>query len=118
MWTATIVVKLPRLALQVEMSWHHSLVLGVGQYIVTQLSKLLGCRLNMDVLFVEHKWSKYPLVYPLAGNPLAVLKCQLRDSTFLVSTLPVDSSTLGVADHHSKCYKGVDSRVVSAGEHI
>ena len=29
----------------------------------------------------EHKWSKYPLV---KGNPLAVLGCQLRDSTFFV----------------------------------
>ena len=53
MYTTNIVVKLPRLALQVEMSWHHSLVLSVGQYVVTQLSELLGCRLNMDVLFVD-----------------------------------------------------------------
>ena len=37
------------------------------------------------------------------GNPLAVLGCQLRDSTLFVSKLPVDSSTLGVADHHSGC---------------
>ena len=44
---------LPRLFLQVEMSWHHSLVLSVGQYVVTQLSKLGSCRLNMDVLFVD-----------------------------------------------------------------
>ena len=29
----------------------------------------------------EHKWSKYPLVQ---GNPLAVLGCQLRDSTLFV----------------------------------
>ena len=54
----------------------------------------------MDVLFCKHKWSKYPLVQ---GNPLAVLGCQLRDSILFVSTLPVDSSTLGVADHHSRC---------------
>ena len=46
----------------------------------------------------EHKWSKYPLVQ---GNPLAVLGCQLRDSILFISTLPVDNSTLGVADHHS-----------------
>ena len=45
-----------------------------------------------------HKWSKYPLVH---GNPLAVLGCQMRDSTFFVQKLPVDSSTLGVTDHHS-----------------
>ena len=37
------------------------------------------------------KWSKYPLVQ---GNPLAVLRCQQRDSILFVSTLPVDSSTL------------------------
>ena len=32
---------------------------------------------------------------------MAVLKCQLRDSSLFVSTLPVDSSTPGMADHHS-----------------
>ena len=48
-----IVVKLQRLALQVEISWYHYLVQNVAQYIVTQLSKLVGCRLNMDVLFVD-----------------------------------------------------------------
>ena len=48
----------------------------------------------------EHKWSKYPLVQ---GNPMAVLGCQLRDSTLFVQKLPVDSSTLGVTDHHSGC---------------
>ena len=35
------------------MSWHHSLVQSVGQSVVTQLSELVGCRLNMDVLFVD-----------------------------------------------------------------
>ena len=64
----------------------------MGQYVVTQLSELGSCRLNMNVLLCEHKWSKYPL---MQGNPLAVLGCQLRDSTLFVSTLPVDSSTLG-----------------------
>ena len=53
MWTTNVVVKLPRLVLQVEMSWYHSLVLSVGQYVVTQLSELVGRRLNMDVLFVD-----------------------------------------------------------------
>ena len=48
----------------------------------------------------EHKWSNYPLVL---GNPLAVLGCQLRDSTLYVLMLPVDSS-LGVSDHHSGCF--------------
>ena len=48
----------------------------------------------------KHKWSKYPLV---EGNPLAVLGCQLRDSTLYVLKLPIDSSTHGVADHHSRC---------------
>ena len=36
----------------------------------------------------EHKCLKYPLVQ---GNSLAVLGCQLRDSTLLVQKLPVDS---------------------------
>ena len=40
------------LALQVEMIWHHSLVQSVEQFIVTLLSELVGCRLNMNVLFV------------------------------------------------------------------
>ena len=53
MWTTNSVVKLPRLALQVEMSWYHSLVQSVGQSVVTQLSELVSCRLNMDVLFVD-----------------------------------------------------------------
>ena len=48
----------------------------------------------------DHKWSKHPLVQ---GNPLAVLGCQLRDSTLSIYKLPVDSSTLGVADYHSEC---------------
>ena len=51
-WITNIIMKLLRLVLQVEMSWYHSLVLSVGQYVVTQLSKLGSCRLNMDVLFV------------------------------------------------------------------
>ena len=45
-------MKLPRLALQVEMSWHHSLVQSVEQFVVTLLSELVYYRLNMDVLFV------------------------------------------------------------------
>ena len=52
MWNTNIVVKLPSLVLQVEMGWYHSLVLSVGQYIMTQLSELENCRLNMDVLYV------------------------------------------------------------------
>ena len=51
MWITNIVVKLPRLVLQVEMLWYHSLVLSVGQYVMTQLSKLGSCRLNIDVFF-------------------------------------------------------------------
>ena len=46
-------MKLPRLALQVEMSYYYSLVLSVGRYVVTQLSWLGSCRLNMDVLFAD-----------------------------------------------------------------
>ena len=53
MWTSSSVVKLPRLALQVEMSWHHSLVQSVKQFVVTQLSELGSSRLNMDVLSVD-----------------------------------------------------------------
>ena len=48
----------------------------------------------------EQKWFKYPLVQ---GNPMAVLGCQLRDSTLFVQKLPVDGSTLGVTDHHLSC---------------
>ena len=33
-----------------------------------------------ECIVCKHKWSKYPLVQ---GNPLAVLGCQLRDSTLL-----------------------------------
>ena len=54
----------------------------------------------------------------MLGNPLAVLKCQLRYFTLFVSTLPVNSSTLGVADHHSSCCLDVDSRVDADGEHV
>ena len=53
MWITNVVMKLPRLVLQVEMSWYHSLVLNVGQYIVTLLSELGSCRLNMDVLYAS-----------------------------------------------------------------
>ena len=48
----------------------------------------------------KQKCSKYPLVQ---GNPLAVLGCQLRDSILFVSMLPLDNSTLGVANHNSRC---------------
>ena len=37
----------------------------------------------------------------MQGSPLAVLECQLRDSTLFAQSLPVDSSTLGVTDHLS-----------------
>ena len=52
MQTTTSVVKLSRLALQVEMSWYHSLVQSVEKFVATLLSELVGCRLNIDVLFV------------------------------------------------------------------
>ena len=54
----------------------------------------------------------------MLGNPLAVLKFQLRDSRLFVSTLPVDSSTLGVADHHSRCCYKDGFRVVSIGDYV
>ena len=38
MWITNVIMKLPRLVLQVEMSLYHSLILSVGQYVVTQLS--------------------------------------------------------------------------------
>ena len=53
----------------------------------------------------------------MQGSPLAVLRCQLRDSIPFVSTLPVDSSTLGVANHHSSYCYSVDTRVVTCGKH-
>ena len=53
-----------------------------------------------ECVVCKHKWSTYPLIQ---GNPLAVLVCQLRDSTLYVLKLPVDSSILRVADHHSRC---------------
>ena len=54
----------------------------------------------------------------MLGNPLAVLKCQLSHSCLFVSTLPDDSSTLGVADHYSRCCQGKNSRVVAAKDHV
>ena len=45
-----------------------------------------------------HNWSKYPLVQ---GNPLAILECQMKDSTLFVHKLLAYSSILGVIDHHS-----------------
>ena len=53
----------------------------------------------------------------MQGNPLAVLRCHQRDSILFVSTLPVDSSTLRVADHHSRYFLGVDTRVVTYAKH-
>ena len=53
MWITNVVVKLPRLVLQVEMSWYYSLVLNVGQYVVTLLSDLKSFRLNMIVLYAS-----------------------------------------------------------------
>ena len=35
-----------------------------------------------DCIVCKHKWSKYPFVQ---GNPLAVLGCQLKDSTLFLS---------------------------------
>ena len=40
-------------------------------------------------------WTQVVQVSTCVRNPLAVLECQLRDSSLFVSTLPVDSSTLG-----------------------
>ena len=53
MKTTTSVMKLPRLALQVERSWHPSLVQNVEQFVVTQLSELGSSSLNMDMLSVD-----------------------------------------------------------------
>ena len=50
-------------------------------------------------------------------NPLALLGSQLRDSILFVSTLPVDSSTLGMTDHHSRYCKTVGTRVATRGTH-
>ena len=46
-------MKLPRLALQVEISWHPSLVQSVEQFVVTQLHKLESSRFNIDVLSMD-----------------------------------------------------------------
>ena len=54
----------------------------------------------------------------MLGNPLAVLKCQLRDSSLFVSTLPIDDSILGMADHHSRFYLDADSCIVPIGDHV
>ena len=54
----------------------------------------------------------------MLGNPLAVLICQLRDSCLFVSTLPADSSILGVADYHSRCFQQVDSRAVAVEDNV
>ena len=40
MLITSIIVRLPRLDLNVEMSWYHSLVQSVGQCVVTLLSML------------------------------------------------------------------------------
>ena len=53
MWITNVVVKLPRLVLQVEMSWYYSLVLSMRQYVVTLLSEIESCRLNMDLLYAR-----------------------------------------------------------------
>ena len=53
MWITSGVVKLPRLDLSVEMSWCHSLVQSVGQYVVTLLSMLYSYKLNMVVLYAN-----------------------------------------------------------------
>ena len=62
----------------------------------------------------KYKWSKYPL---MQGNPLAMLGCQLKDSTLFVKKLPVDSSKLGVADHRSGCCLRVGTGVGTRGKH-
>ena len=61
---------------------------------VMKLQAQYGC------VVCDYKWSKYPL---MQGNPVAILVYQLRDSTLFVQKLPLDSSTLGVTDHHSGC---------------
>ena len=68
-----------------------------------------------ECIICKHKWSKYPLVQ---GNSMAILGCQLRDSTLFIQKLPVDSSTLGEADHHSRCCLGSDARDHTCREHV
>ena len=63
------VVRLPRLDLNVEMSWYHSLVQSVGQCVLTLLSMLLSYRINMDVQYVStsglsiHLYREIPWLY-------------------------------------------------------
>ena len=40
-------------------------------------------------------------IHLCGGILLAVVGCQMKYSTLFVQKLPVDSSTLGVTDHHS-----------------
>ena len=90
----------------------HLLVhIATSECTMIPLSKVWGsvlrpveCALKLQAqhrcVVCEHKWSKYPL---MQENSMAVLGCQLRDSTLFVQKLPINISTLGVTDHHSVC---------------
>ena len=69
-----------------------------GAVCCNPVERAMKLRAGHGCMVCIHKWSKYKLI---EGNPLAVLGCQLRDSTLFVQKLPVDSSTLGVTDHNS-----------------
>ena len=86
----------------------------MGQYVVTLLSEIGSCRLNMDILYARTSGLS---IHLCKGNPLAALGCLLRNSTLYVLKLPVDISTLGVADHHSSCCKGVGTHSCTCKRH-
>ena len=113
MWITNVIVKLPRLVLQVEMSWYHSLALSVGQYVVTLLSELEDCRLNMDVLYVS---TSGPSIHLCKGMLCLCWDANWEIPLYLLE-LPIDSSTLGVANHHSGCCLRVGTRVGTRGKH-
>ena len=71
-----------------------------GAVFCDPIERAMNLQAQHRCVVCENKWSKYPLVQ---GSPLAVLGYQLRHSTLFVQKLPVDSSTLGVTDHHSSC---------------
>ena len=53
----------------------------------------------------------------MQGNTLAVLGWQMRDFTLFVQKLPVDSSTLGVVDHHLGCCCCIGTHVSMRGNY-
>ena len=91
-------------AAKVGLEHRHELVLfpcpKCGAVYCDPVEHAMKLRAQHECVLCKHKWSKYPL---MQGNPMAMLGCQLRDCALFVQKLPVESSTLGVIDHHSGC---------------